>query len=87
MKTIAEVRDSIVKGVLMERNMGDIQIDQILREYAESIVDECAGNFECTMEEGEEAIDIITTNGEMVRTNYNPVLMRSNIEAVKSMIK
>lgn len=84
MKTIVEVRDSIVRGVLMERNMGDAQIDQILREYAESIVQLCVDNAEYTMEECSEDESVIyNKEGKTI----HPVLMRSSIEAVKNLIK
>lgn len=53
------------------------KLELILKEWGESIVDECSSNFECTMES-----DDIT--GSPIG---NPVLVRASIIAVKSQIK
>ncbi len=80
MRTLQEIVDQIIKGVLLHKDMGDEQMKQVLKEWGESIVDECAGNFECTME-----WDNSMHPDGVVREQ--PVLMRGSILAVKNMIK
>lgn len=67
MKTLLQ----IVEGI---QNKPKQEAIGILKWYCDQIIDECAGNFECTME---------SDNGE----KEYPVLMRGSILAVKNMIK
>jgi len=67
MKTLLQ----IVEGI---QNKPKQEAIEILKWYCDQIIDECAGNFECTME---------SDNGE----KEYPVLMRGSILAVKNMIK
>ncbi len=55
--------------------------EQILKNYAFSIVDECSGNFECYMEE-----DFDSDYGDPNRT-FHPVLVRQSILDIKNQIK
>lgn len=62
------------------------KLELILKEWGESIVDECSSNFECTMENAED--DEWEYSYELFNGKYvKPVLDRGSITAVKDMIK
>lgn len=63
------------------------EIDNLLKTWANSIIDECAGNFECTMELDEEEENNPNTSfiGQII--NSHPVLVRQSILNVKNQIK
>lgn len=45
MRTIKEIGDEIVKALLIEKS-GDDGVQKILRQYVESVIDECAERAE-----------------------------------------
>ena len=78
MKSIAELRKSL------SFKSGYLQ-DQLIREWANQLVDLCAGNFECTMEECSEEDNkehVFDRKGEPMQ----PVLMRESILKVKQQL-
>lgn len=68
-----------IKTVIGELLSSTDNKENILKEYANSIIDECAGNFECTMEQD---LDDPSCNSQ-----EHPVLMRGSILVVKNQIK
>lgn len=70
-----EMKDSVY------REYTPFQVEQLLIKYGRSIVDECSSNFECEMEESEDSCPQL---GIEIK---HPVLVRSSVLAVKSMIK
>lgn len=80
-KTTQKVVDIIIEGVLLKKNMGDKEMCQLLKEWGDSIVEECAGSFECTMETWDEYDE---ETGGMKQT---PVLIRQSVLNVKEQIK
>jgi hypothetical protein len=71
-----------------EYNPGIDRVVQWLQDYALGVVDECAGNFECTMEDD---MDYVGSNSEgrdqYVKIGEHPVLVRASVLAVKEKIK
>lgn len=82
MKTVKEIGDDIVASLII-RLEGDEGVQKILQEWANSIIEECAGNFECSMEkcvEGDWYEQMYAdTDGDYVY----PVLHRGSILEVK----
>lgn len=78
-KSVKEIRTEIMQlGILRQ---GD-RIPGVLKEWADSIVDECSSNFECEIE------NVGNINGEGVHEDaFTAVLVRGSINAVKSQIK
>lgn len=68
------------------------QIDELIKQWGLSIVEECAGNFECTMEDvrnmdikpDEEDLKVVELHNG---TQLYPVLVRQSILKVKNQIK
>lgn len=57
-----------------------------LKLWAESIVNECRANFECSWESNDDCLPE-ELNKEDIKIGYHPVLMRMSIEVVKNQIK
>lgn len=76
MKTTQEIIDKIIEDVIINRNMGDKEILQLLKEWAYEIVEECADSFEYTME----------ADGDAYTHKYQ-VLVRQSVLNVKYKIK
>lgn len=78
--------EEIVMNVLIEHvALGDKEeAKKIIRDYALSIVAECASNFECTMEQDYRTVNEID---EVPDGKPYPVLVRASIQVVKEMIK
>ncbi len=61
------------------------KVVDMINEYCLEVVDECAGSFECTMEENEEE------DGEFVEAytgiSLKPILVRQSVLDVKNQIK
>lgn len=57
----------------------DFPLEKILKSWAESIIDECAGNFECTMDDSEDVMGF--------RVGEHPVLVRQSVLDVIKQIK
>lgn len=57
---------------------------EILKKFAYDIIEECAGNFECTMEDDDLFLPPLSDTRKMPQ---HPVLVRQSILAVKNLIK
>lgn len=82
-KSVPHLTGEIMR--IAEQHQPWSEIDKLIKEYAESIIDECASNFECTLEQRDiEQEDAAYTleNGDQVY----PVLVRSTIFDVKKQL-
>lgn len=77
MKPLQEIVDQIIRGVIMHKSMGDEQVKQVLKEWADSIVEECAGSAD-TKKEYREGLD---------SGGYVNVVDKDSILRVKDSIK
>lgn len=80
MRTVKE----IAAGMGLWSTLSDRE--ETLRLWTEEIIEECAGNFECTMENSDEMEDMTDEIGKMVPKQV-PVLVRASILAVKNKIQ
>lgn len=86
-KTLQEVTDEIVHSLFFVKDgekTGDDKIKEILKEWANGIVDMCASSFEYSMRQGYRTINEID---EVPDGAPYPVLHRGSILRVKEMIK
>ena len=76
---IKEILEQIVGYNVLNENSTQVQIDDynLLKRWGESIVQECAGSFECEM-----AGEICTNGIGMEFDDTYPVLVRSSINDV-----
>ena len=80
---IKEILEQIVGYNVLNENATQVQIDDynLLKKWGESIVQECANNFECTMEDDDFDPDI-----HIQAIYQHPVLVRSSINDVLKQI-
>lgn len=75
MKTALQITEELIGDLILQKKGSEHMVNQ-LREWALSIVDTCAGNFECEMEY--QVIDGLST--------LQPVLVRGSILKVKKQL-
>ncbi len=84
MKTIQKhLQDTGIDEIIVMNQFSQNEIDKLERSfklYGEMIIDECAGNFECTMEESDNSAPSIGLYHE------HPVLVRQSVLDVKKLI-
>jgi len=66
--------DEVCADIMETNEMKELQ--DVIRKWAESIIDECAGNWECTMEEN---LDDPSHNSQQW-----PVLVRGSVTQIKN---
>ncbi len=76
MKTTQELVDEIITGVLIHKTMGDKEIKALLKDWADSIVDECA-----------EKADTKYSKVYCIEIKYEHTIDRDSILDVKNQIK
>lgn len=77
-KTADEVLIAIMSALTFDNSEEDAK--EHIRQYGRSIVDECCGNFKCT-------IEIIEAPDQITGIEEVPVLIRASVLAVKNQIQ
>lgn len=74
-----------IKELVQEmKGHSDAGKERMIREYCHQVIDECAGNFECTMEYDKEPYG--ETMIENTSSEPYPVLVRASVLVVKNML-